>query len=103
MGRGPRHGRGRLLRPACLAPLADSKDLDAFPWPDPHAPDLLNTAARTLATLSGEYFVSPPNLGFALFERAWSLRGFEQFFMDIARTPGFAADLLDRITEIQSS
>jgi uroporphyrinogen decarboxylase len=47
-----------------------------------------------------EYFIAP-NLGFALFERAWSLRGFEQFFMDIALDPGFASELLDRITEIQ--
>lgn len=82
-----------------VSPLANRKDLDAFAWPDPHAPDLLNDAARTLAAHS-EYFVVP-NLGFALFERAWSLRGFEQFFMDMALDPGFAAELLDRITEIQ--
>ncbi len=82
-----------------FSPLADRKDLDAFAWPDPHAPDLLNDAARTLAA-HGEHFVVP-NLGFALFERAWSLRGFEQFFVDLALDPGFAAELLDRITEIQ--
>jgi uroporphyrinogen decarboxylase len=83
-----------------VSPLADSKDLDAFPWPDPHAPDLLNTAASTIAAHGGEHFIAP-NLGFALFERAWSLRGFEQFFMDIALDPGFASALLDRITAIQ--
>jgi uroporphyrinogen decarboxylase len=83
-----------------VSPLAESTDLDDFPWPDPHASDLLNTAARTIAAHGGEHFIAP-NLGFALFERAWSLRGFEQFFMDIALDPGFAADLLDRITEIQ--
>jgi uroporphyrinogen decarboxylase len=83
-----------------VSPLAENKNLDAFPWPDPHAPDLLIEAAHTIASHSGEYFIAP-NLGFALFERAWSLRGFEQFFMDIALDPGFAAELLDRITEIQ--
>jgi len=83
-----------------VSPLAESKDLDAFPWPDPHAPNLLRSAARTVATYGGEYFIAP-NLGFALFERAWSLRGFEQFFIDIALDPGFANELLDRITEIQ--
>ena len=70
------------------------------PGPIPTLSDLLNTAARTIAAHGGEHFIAP-NLGFALFERAWSLRGFEQFFMDIALDPGFAADLLDRITEIQ--
>jgi uroporphyrinogen decarboxylase len=42
-----------------------------------------------------------PNLGFALFERAWSLRGLEQFLMDMALDPGWAAELLERITAIQ--
>ena len=42
-----------------------------------------------------------PNLGFALFERAWSLRGFEQLLMDMAVDPAYVAELLDRITEIQ--
>ena len=70
------------------------------PGPIPTRPDLLGSAARTIAAHGGEHFIAP-NLGFALFERAWSLRGFEQFFMDIALDPGFAADLLDRITEIQ--
>ncbi len=58
------------------------------------------TPRRTIAALGAEFFIVP-NLGFALFERAWSLRGFEQFLMDMAQDPGYAAALLDRITEIQ--
>jgi uroporphyrinogen decarboxylase len=42
-----------------------------------------------------------PNLGFALFERAWTLRGLERFFVDMALDPVYAGELLDRITEIQ--
>jgi uroporphyrinogen decarboxylase len=81
-------------------PLADSRDLDAFAWPDPSAPGLLNQAARMIEQDGGERFVVP-NLGFALFERAWTLRGFERFLLDMAEDPGFAADLLERIAEIQ--
>jgi uroporphyrinogen decarboxylase len=81
-------------------PLADTSDLDAYPWPDPHAPGLFAAAERTIARQGEEYFVVP-NLGFALFERAWSLRGLEQFLMDTALDPGFAGALLDRIAEIQ--
>jgi uroporphyrinogen decarboxylase len=83
-----------------VSPLARSKDLEAFPWPDPEAPELLEGARRAIEAWGGEYFIVP-NLGFALFERAWSLRGLEQFLMDLPLDPGFAADLLDRITEIQ--
>lgn len=81
-------------------PLAGSKDLDAYPWPDPTAPGLLDGAQETVNALGGEYFIVP-NFGFALFERAWSLRGFEQLFVDIGEDPEFVEALLDRITEIQ--
>jgi hypothetical protein len=66
-------------------PLKESQDLSAFPWPDPRDPYLLNEAAHTLKTHGDEYFIAP-NFGFALFERAWSLRGFEQIFIDRARS-----------------
>ena len=36
-----------------------------------------------------------------MFERAWSLRGFEQIFLDLGRDPDFVGALLDRITAIQ--
>ena len=81
-------------------PLKDSKDLDRFPWPDPHDPHLLDEAQSTITACGGEYFIAP-NFGFALFERAWSLRGFEQIFLDLGRDPGFVGALLDRITAIQ--
>lgn len=81
-------------------PLKDSKDLDAFPWPDPRDPHLLDEAARGIQAHGGEYFVAP-NFGFALFERAWSLRGFEQIFIDLGRDQDFVGALLDRITAIQ--
>jgi uroporphyrinogen decarboxylase len=83
-----------------FSPLAQSKDLDAYPWPDPDAPDLLRDAQKTIAALGQEYFIVP-NLGFALFERAWALRGFEQIFVDMGEDPAFVEDLLDRITTIQ--
>ena len=39
------------------------------------------------------------SLGFALFERAWSLRGMEQLLMDMFESPDFVHDLFGRITE----
>ena len=85
---------------AAVNPLAEAQDIDDYPWPDPHTPALLWDAKKTVAAKGEQYFVTP-NLGFALFERAWSLRGFEQFFMDMAAAPAYAGALLDRITEIQ--
>ncbi|MGB3715440.1 MAG: uroporphyrinogen decarboxylase family protein [Candidatus Promineifilaceae bacterium] len=85
---------------AAISPLAEAQDLDLYHWPDPYSPDLLHGAEETCISKGEEYFIVP-NLGFALFERAWSLRGFEQFFMDMATDPAYAGMLLDRITEIQ--
>ncbi len=85
---------------AAISPLAESQNLDLHHWPDPLAADLLQDAEQTIADKGDEFFIVP-NFGFALFERAWSLRGFEQFFMDMATDPEYAGSLLDRITEIQ--
>ena len=64
-------------------PLADLDELSAFPWPNPAAPGLLNAAAGAIkAEELGEARFIIPNFGFALFERAWSLRGLENFMVD---------------------
>ncbi len=85
---------------ASVNPLRDNPDLDNYSWPDPNQAGLLDTAAKIIAEKGDEYFITP-NFGFALFERAWSLRGFEKFFMDMAADPGFTNELLDRVTDIQ--
>ena len=82
------------------SPLATNADIDAFTWPDPSTGGLLDDAAQ-LRERTGEDGFVVPNLGFALFERAWSLRGFEQLLFDLAADPAYVAELLDRITEIQ--
>ncbi len=83
-----------------VEPLSESQDLEAFAWPDPSAPNLLDDAATILACDGGNHFIAP-NFGFCLFERAWSLRGFENFNMDLAADRDFASTLLERITDIQ--
>lgn len=82
------------------APLAEATDLANYVWPDPDAPALLAEAKGAIAMDMGQHFVVP-NFGFALFERAWSLRGFESFLMDLLETPQWVEALLDRIADIQ--
>lgn len=83
-----------------VAPLAESQDLEAFAWPDPNATNLLDDAAALIVGDGGQHWIAP-NFGFCLFERAWSLRGFENFSMDLAADQHFAGALLDRIADIQ--
>ena len=39
--------------------------------------------------------------GWGLFERTWTIRGFQNLLMDVAAEPDFFEELLDRITELQ--
>ena len=72
--------------------------MENYPWPDPDDPRMLDKAEATIADDTGQHFVAP-NFGFCLFERAWSLRGFEAFLTDLALAPAFAEGLLERIAE----
>ncbi len=83
-----------------LAPLAESTDLQRYAWPDAHDPALLESAQRAICADGQQHFVIA-NFGFALFERAWSLRGFDLLLVDIMDRPAWVEALLDRITEIQ--
>ena len=83
-----------------FAPLAENLDLDSYEWPDPQSSDLLRNAVEAVAANAGDRFIVP-NLGMCLFERAWSLRGFDAFLMDLIERPDWVNELLERITEIQ--
>jgi len=83
-----------------FAPLKESYDLDRIIWPDPEAAGLLDEAQRTIAARGAKYFVAP-NIGTCLFERAWSLRGFDALLMDMVERPEWVEELLDRIAAIQ--
>lgn len=82
------------------APMAAGTDLDRYAWPDPREPALLEGAQRALSADGKTHFVIA-NFGFALFERAWSLRGFDNLLVDIMDRPAWVEALLDRITWIQ--
>ncbi len=84
----------------CVNPLKEISDLDKFHWPDPTEIGLLNKAQQIIAADHKQHFIVP-NFGFALFERAWALRGFEPFLMEMTLNQGYASELLDRITAIQ--
>ena len=83
-----------------FAPLKEPHDLDRFVWPDPEAAELLDEARQTMATHGADRFVAP-NLGMCLFERAWSLHGFDALLMDMVERPEWVEELLDCITAIQ--
>ncbi|HVO70847.1 MAG TPA: uroporphyrinogen decarboxylase family protein [Aggregatilineaceae bacterium] len=81
-------------------PLKANRDLDAFSWPDPGQEGLMEKAWATIEHYGATHFIVP-NLGFALFERAWTLRGLEELLVDMSEDPAYVEALFDRIVEIQ--
>lgn len=83
-------------------PVLKTPSLRGYEFPDV---DALFDAAwkqRTLHAIgqAKDHFVVV-GFGFGLWERAWTLRGFDTALMDAAGEPDFFAELVDQITEHQ--
>jgi uroporphyrinogen decarboxylase len=77
--------------------------LKAYRWPDPCDPgrtDGLRERARALCEET-PYAVVLDVTGFGAFEQGWSLRGFENFYMDLVAEPVFAEALMQGVADYQ--
>ena len=76
----------RLVTPGTLA---------SYRFPDPAEPSRWSRHRELIAAAGDRYVVT--NLGFSLFERAWTLAGMENVLVAMVENPGFVHALLDRI------
>ncbi|MTI60434.1 MAG: hypothetical protein FH762_10775 [Firmicutes bacterium] len=81
-------------------PLADLDKYKNYLIPDPNDDELLVTAKDKVNNYSDDYVVCSYQV-LCLFEKAWALRGLENFMMDMLTNVGFVEDLLDKITDYQ--
>ncbi len=86
--------RDRDIGNVCNCVLPD-RDLDRLALPDPHAPDRFAGLEQSIAAGEGRFVLFA--IGFSLYERAWTLRGMEQLFVDMVEAPSFVHALLDAI------
>lgn len=88
----------------CLSPLTDAKleDLEKYPWPDPRDPGYLDGVAEKANSLAekNEFGVVGDFAWETWYERAWKLRGLEQFYMDMVLDRDFVHALLDKTLEL---
>ena len=73
------------------------ENLLSYRFPDPEDPSRFADHERRIAQAGDAYVVT--DLGFSLFERAWTLAGMETVLMAMADDATFAHGLLDRILE----
>lgn len=87
-------------------PLAEAtiEDLERYDWPDVEDEGRyagLREQARDLHENS-DYAVCATTMDTSIFDRAWWLRGLEQFLVDLLLDPDFALALMEKIMQIQS-
>lgn len=70
--------------------------LSKYQFPDPYRKGRFDQAKKLVDQYQGSVFLFG-KLGMCLFERAWSIRGFEELLVDMAERPEFVEELLDRI------
>jgi uroporphyrinogen decarboxylase len=79
-----------------IEPVLKDPSLDGYQFPDPHDP-------RFFANIHDQISAKPDlfrvfQIGFSLFERAWTLRGMENLLTDFFLNPGFVRELMESIT-----
>jgi len=73
------------------------ENLEAFEFPDPEDPSRFTGYPVVQGAPSGQFVVA--NLGFSLYERAWTLTGMENLMMAMILDKGFVHALFDKILD----
>jgi len=71
--------------------------LEGYIFPDPYKKDRFAGYEEFIKENADKFILN--EIGFSLFERAWTLRGMEDLLMDMVVNPGFVEELLDRILD----
>ena len=82
-------------------PLADAtiKDLDTYPWPDPHNPQIWAGLAERAKWLyeNTDYVIVADSIKGGLLTKALQVCGYERYFSALAGDLEFAAAVLDKL------
>ena len=81
----------------CDWPIKTPADLDRYVWPEEKREEPWDAIRRTLAAHPDQF--SRFEVGFSLFERAWTMRSMEELLIDMIERPEFVEAFLDRIVE----
>ncbi|MCX6224590.1 MAG: uroporphyrinogen-III decarboxylase-like protein [Bacteroidia bacterium] len=80
-----------------VEPVLKDPTLSGYHFPDPEDPRFFQDIESEIAAKPDLFRVF--QIGFSLFERAWTLRGMENLLMDFCQNPGFVHELLGKIAD----
>jgi len=78
-------------------PFLTGPTLSGYRFPDPYEPSRFAGIEEFLERNEDRFVIA--NLGFSLFERAWTMRGMANLLMDMVERPEFVEEFLERIVE----
>ena len=78
-------------------PQLSTPSLSGYEFPDPHNEQIFSTINERIEYDSNRFRVF--NIGFSLYERAWTLRGMENLMLDFLDHPDFVHKLLRSIAD----
>jgi uroporphyrinogen decarboxylase len=78
------------------------EELNNHPFPDPSDQRRIKEIREVAREFRKEgFFIGMVNIGGGFFELPFSLRGFENFYCDLAGNPKYACSLMDKLLEIE--
>ena len=87
------------------SPLAGDitvQDIQSFPWPDPTDAALMEGLREKATSWHREgYAIILESFCAGIFEMSCRVRGYQQFYMDLALNPRLACALLDKFVELK--
>lgn len=97
--------QGGLYFDLVESPLAGDitvQDIEDFPWPNPTDESLLDgLREKAIAWHREGYAIILESICAGIFEMSSRIRGYQQFYMDLALDPQLACALLDKFVEIK--
>ncbi|MGQ9514755.1 MAG: uroporphyrinogen decarboxylase family protein [Thermoproteota archaeon] len=73
-------------------------DIEEYEWPDTHDPERLNFLSKSLGAIAPDFGIIF-GAGGNLLERAWYLRGFKNFLIDLMLRRRVAESIIDHVME----
>ncbi len=81
----------------CEYVINDPSDLARFEWPHPASKERVANYEAFFSRRQDRFTLG--DVGFSLFERAWTMRGMERLYMDMLDRPRFVHEFLDAICD----
>ncbi|MCK4416843.1 MAG: hypothetical protein KAV99_01590 [Candidatus Latescibacteria bacterium] len=99
----PKHGGFYFdLAESPLSGDITERDIDNFPWPDAASPNLLSGLEKEAQKFYQQgYAIILESLCAGIFEMGCRIRGYEQFYSDLAINPQLACKLMDKFVELK--